>query len=224
MLTGAGHEERDAALRASTFELHSLGPGGPTNPQLGIPSSAPPAAVSEPDGSRRSGGRAAAAADVLVAFYAEGHAKVVAAMALVESDAREAVDEAVAHAWRHGVADGDRETFVSYVRSRALVVARRARRERRRERQTWRHTHAVADHTFGAIDDAIVFDVRSALATLSCRQREVVVLHYMLDQPIEQVARELGISQSTVKTMLARARALLRYRLDRAGADASGEP
>jgi RNA polymerase sigma-70 factor (ECF subfamily) len=41
-------------------------------------------------------------------------------------------------------------------------------------------------------------------------QRQVVVLYYLVDLPVEQVASELGISTGTVKSRLSRARAALR--------------
>jgi RNA polymerase sigma-70 factor (ECF subfamily) len=56
--------------------------------------------------------------------------------------------------------------------------------------------------------------VRRVLDTLSPRQRQVVVLHYMFDMSVDDCAHELGISQSTVKTTLKRARTLLARRLD----------
>jgi RNA polymerase sigma-70 factor (ECF subfamily) len=51
--------------------------------------------------------------------------------------------------------------------------------------------------------------VQRALAQLSRRQREVVVLYYLLDLPVAQVATELRMGEGTVKSMLSRARAAL---------------
>jgi len=45
-----------------------------------------------------------------------------------------------------------------------------------------------------------------ALATLPRKYREVVVLHHLVDLPVEQVARELGIPSGTVKARLAEGR------------------
>ena len=52
-------------------------------------------------------------------------------------------------------------------------------------------------------------DVGRALAALSLPQRQVVVLHHLLDMSVEQVAIELGIPVGTVKSRLVRARATL---------------
>jgi RNA polymerase sigma-70 factor (ECF subfamily) len=48
-----------------------------------------------------------------------------------------------------------------------------------------------------------------ALARLDPPHRSVVVLHYLADLPVAAVAQELGVREGTVKTRLARGRALL---------------
>ena len=52
-----------------------------------------------------------------------------------------------------------------------------------------------------------------ALRALPIDQRKVVVLHHLLDLPVEQVAAELGVPVGTVKSRLARARGALAVRL-----------
>jgi len=52
-----------------------------------------------------------------------------------------------------------------------------------------------------------------ALRALPVAQRKVVVLHHLLDLPVEQVAAELGVPVGTVKSRLARARGVLASRL-----------
>ena len=56
--------------------------------------------------------------------------------------------------------------------------------------------------------------VAAALATLPRRQRQVVVLHYLLDVPVGEVARQLSMPVGTVKSRLARARSALAEQLD----------
>jgi RNA polymerase sigma-70 factor (ECF subfamily) len=56
--------------------------------------------------------------------------------------------------------------------------------------------------------------VAAALATLPRRQRQVVVLHYLLDLPVGEVARQLAVPVGTVKSRLARARSALAAQLD----------
>ena len=56
--------------------------------------------------------------------------------------------------------------------------------------------------------------VAAALRTLPRRHREVVVLHYLLDLPVQEVARQLAVPVGTVKSRLARARSALAAQLD----------
>jgi RNA polymerase sigma-70 factor (ECF subfamily) len=56
--------------------------------------------------------------------------------------------------------------------------------------------------------------VAAALATLPRRQRQVVVLHYLLDLPVREVASQLSMPVGTVKSRLARARGALAAQLD----------
>jgi len=53
----------------------------------------------------------------------------------------------------------------------------------------------------------------AALATLPARQRQVVVLHYLADLPVSEIADQLGIPPGTVKSWLHRARAALAVQL-----------
>jgi RNA polymerase sigma-70 factor, ECF subfamily len=55
--------------------------------------------------------------------------------------------------------------------------------------------------------------VTEALGALPMAQRKVVVLHHLLDLPVDQVAVELGVPVGTVKSRLARARGALARRL-----------
>jgi RNA polymerase sigma factor (sigma-70 family) len=49
----------------------------------------------------------------------------------------------------------------------------------------------------------------SALAELDEPQREVAVLHYLVDLPVTEIADTLGIAEGTVKSRLARGRSRL---------------
>ena len=52
-----------------------------------------------------------------------------------------------------------------------------------------------------------------ALRTLPVRQRQVLVLHYLVDLPVEEVARTLDMPYGTVKSLLARGRKALAAKL-----------
>ncbi len=56
-------------------------------------------------------------------------------------------------------------------------------------------------------------EVHRAVLELPFRQREVVVLHYLLDYDIATIARVAGISRGAVKNALFHARAALAHRL-----------
>jgi RNA polymerase sigma-70 factor (ECF subfamily) len=56
-------------------------------------------------------------------------------------------------------------------------------------------------------------ELHTAIKTLSDVHRAVVVLFYLADMPIEEVAAVLGIAVGTVKSRLSRARAALAERL-----------
>jgi len=56
-------------------------------------------------------------------------------------------------------------------------------------------------------------DLHEAIRTLGQDHRTVVVLHYLADLPVEEVAAVLDVPVGTVKSRLARARAALAERL-----------
>jgi RNA polymerase sigma-70 factor (ECF subfamily) len=54
-----------------------------------------------------------------------------------------------------------------------------------------------------------LLDLRAAVRSLPTRQRQTVVMHYYLDQPISAIGDALGIGESAVKNALHKARAAL---------------
>jgi RNA polymerase sigma factor (sigma-70 family) len=83
----------------------------------------------------------------------------------------------------------------------AVRVAKRARSQP--------HFASRAD----AMDTETVIDVRVAVESLPAAQRAAVVLYYLHDLPVAEVAKTLGCSQGTAKTHLSRARHTLAVRL-----------
>jgi len=80
-------------------------------------------------------------------------------------------------------------------------------------RKSWRAEIPTADMAETPIDGASSVtrvDVVRALDTLPRSQRSVVVLRYLEDRPVAEVAELLGISQGTVKSYSHRAREALR--------------
>ena len=91
-------------------------------------------------------------------------------------------------------------------------------------RNRWRHLGVArrlrpkvpgptADYEIGPDHVAIV----SALATLDLPHRTVVVLYYLADRSVGDIAAELGLPEGTVKTRLARGRQLLAPLLSETG-------
>jgi RNA polymerase sigma-70 factor (sigma-E family) len=93
------------------------------------------------------------------------------------------------------------------------------RRWRRREITVAEHSERTSPDDVSS-DVALRGDLRSALATLGPRQQAVLVLRYLEDRSVEEVAEILGCSTGTVRSQASRALAQLRASgavLDREG-------
>jgi RNA polymerase sigma-70 factor, ECF subfamily len=55
-------------------------------------------------------------------------------------------------------------------------------------------------------DDIRFTALGAALAAVPTRERQVLVLHYLADLPIDEIARECGVPEGTVKSRLAAGR------------------
>jgi RNA polymerase sigma-70 factor, ECF subfamily len=145
------------------------------------------------------------------------------ALTLDRELARDVAQETLTRAWR----DWDRLGRVdllddgslgpgptAWCRTVALNLVRSNWRRRRTERST---ELPLPEPTELAVRD---LDLRDALARLSERQREAIVLHHLLDLPVQRCAELLGLAESTVKEHLQRGRAQLERHLtaDPAGA------
>ncbi|MCU1589591.1 MAG: SigE family polymerase sigma factor [Frankiales bacterium] len=142
-------------------------------------------------------------------FYGVSSRRLLPALVLATGDLQDAQDclqEAFARAaarWRTVRSCDNPEAWVRRVAMNLAVDGHRRRRVRRRiAEQEGPPAPAPAP------GEAAV-DVVRAVAQLSSEQRQVVVLHHLLDLPVAEVARELGRSENTVKTQLVRARARL---------------
>jgi len=58
----------------------------------------------------------------------------------------------------------------------------------------------------------------AALQRIPAEQRQVIVLHHLLDRPVEEIAREVGAPVGTVKARLARGRRALAPHLSESAA------
>lgn len=152
----------------------------------------------------------------LAELYAEHHARLLRVAFLLSGDDRLAEDlvaDAFAKAYRH-LARGRVDDPGAYLRRAVVNGWKRqvGRRIRDRERAT---ALPVAVGAGAGFDDAAVERDRvlAALATLSSRQRAVVVLRFLDDRSEAETASILGISPGSVKTHCHRALVTLRTTL-----------
>ena len=148
-------------------------------------------------------------------FYESYFERVARALVVAGADrdqAREASQEAFARAlrrWRK-VRDMDRPDAWVYVVAMNQLRDHWRRDERRRERES-RVDDSAADNTGGV---ATRLSVREAIATLPPRQRQAVVLRYLADLPLADVADAMGCATGTVKATLHQAMKAMRVELD----------
>jgi RNA polymerase sigma-70 factor (ECF subfamily) len=149
-------------------------------------------------------------------LYTSTFGRLVGQLFLVTGDLHEA-EEVVQEAFTRAAGRWQRlreyDLPELWVRRVAINLATDGRRRVRRRLAV----QAQLDAEQAAVVPPISVDglaVAAALATLPRRQRQVVVLHYLLDVPVGEVARQLSMPVGTVKSRLARARSALAAQLD----------
>lgn len=125
------------------------------------------------------------------------------------AEAADLVQEALLRAFGRTTRGLTVESAEAYVRRAILTIHIDGRRRAGRWTRV-RHLVAGRDDVSGP-EGAVVdgADLRSALASLSPRQRACVVLHYYEDLSVAQVADVLGCAPGAVKRHLSDARARL---------------
>ncbi|GHJ50354.1 hypothetical protein Cs7R123_76960 [Catellatospora sp. TT07R-123] len=149
-------------------------------------------------------------------LYHAGYRRLVTQVFAFTTDlteAQDAVQEAFARALarRRGLSDVDAPE--AWLRTVAINVVRRRWRRRQlldtillRERPLARLAAPPPE------PDST--DLRAALAVIPRQYREVIVLHYLADLPLDEVAQLLEVPVGTVKSRLSRGRDALRGLLD----------
>jgi RNA polymerase sigma-70 factor (ECF subfamily) len=138
---------------------------------------------------------------------------VTADRTLADDAAQEAIEKAFASLHRFD----ETRPFAPWLKritvNRAIDHLRRGRRfELLRDEQTTYHAWTVGE---SAEDELQNWAVADAVSGLGAGKRVVVVLHYWLDLPLDEIAGLLGIPVGTVASRLGRAKAELRTILER---------
>jgi RNA polymerase sigma-70 factor, ECF subfamily len=139
-------------------------------------------------------------------LYRREHAAVFRAVYALCGDrtvAEDATQEAFARALERWRRLRDRSWAAGWITATALNAARRASRKRR--------LPDPASTEVPEIEEAA--DLWRAVRSLPARQQEAVVLRYLADLPLAEVAASMGCAEGTAKAHLARARHTLRNEL-----------
>jgi RNA polymerase sigma-70 factor, ECF subfamily len=144
-------------------------------------------------------------------FYAASFRRVTGqlyAMIGDRDEAQECVQEAFVRAWAHLRQLDRAENPEAWVRTTAYRLAvSRWRRTQRGRRPADRALSADAPTTRAADEDHVA--LVAALRQLPEAQRRSLVLHHIVDLPVHEVAREVGVPEGTIKARLSRGRAAL---------------
>ena len=125
-----------------------------------------------------------------------------------EADRLDAVCEAVARAWEKRGTLRDERLFATWL---TRILIRECVNIQRRQRRTV-PVETLPEQAQEDESDT-VRSLREALETLPQRQRTMVVLHYMEDYDVREVARIMGTTRGAVCAGLSRARDALRRRI-----------
>jgi RNA polymerase sigma-70 factor, ECF subfamily len=150
-------------------------------------------------------------------FYHANYRRMVGLVAAVLGSTAEAEDvtqEAFARALARWPRIAGYDLPEAWVRRVALRLAvDSARRVRRTARLTARLAAAAPGQPADPFDPLPSTPLTAALLRLPLRLREVLVLHYLADMPVDVIAAERGLAVGTVKTRLAAGRRRLEHEL-----------
>jgi RNA polymerase sigma-70 factor (ECF subfamily) len=148
-------------------------------------------------------------------FYSSSFARVTGQVyALIgdRDEAQECVQEAFVRAWAHRRRLDRSQHPEAWVRTTAYRLA--VSRWRRTVRGRRPPDRALAGPGTSAPPSESHVAVVEALKQLPEAQRRVLVLHHIADLPVQEVAREVGAPEGTVKARLSRGRVALAALLD----------
>jgi RNA polymerase sigma-70 factor (ECF subfamily) len=136
---------------------------------------------------------------------------VTADRALADDAAQEAIERAFGSLHRFDETRPFGPWLKRIVVNRAIDHLRRRRLEVVHDEETTFHAWSLGDT---ADEELRLWAVSDAVASLGAAKRVVIVLHYWLDLPLEEIAGVLGLPVGTVASRLARAKDELRAVLE----------
>ena len=159
------------------------------------------------------GGRGQAAAAPAVTALYQAHALGLVRLAHVmlgnRTGAEDVVQDAFCGLYRRWERLDDKDKALQYVRSSVLNGCRSALRSGSAPDPRGEHHPAAASAETAVLTGEERREVMNAIRRLPDRQREALVLRFYLDEPDAEIARVMGISQSTVRSTTHRALAAL---------------
>ena len=150
-------------------------------------------------------GDAEAAVTALYEAHALGLVRLAYVMLGDRAGAEDVVQEAFGGLYRRWDHLADKGRALQYVRSSVLTGCRSVLRRPRHADVDGVPQPAAASAEAAALTSEERREVMRALRRLPDRQREVLVLRFYLDEPETEIARVMGISQSTVRSTAHRA-------------------
>lgn len=150
----------------------------------------------------------------LDAFVATDYPKVVAAVGLITGNRQDAAD-AVQDAIVGFLARPPAQPVANLAAWFTVVASNRVRDGYRTAGARQRAASRLPAPPQDVSDPVRMLDhdVLRALKSLPLQQRQVVALHYLMDQSVDTIAEGLGVSAGSVKTQLHRARKTLAARI-----------
>jgi RNA polymerase sigma-70 factor, ECF subfamily len=150
-------------------------------------------------------------------FYEASYGRTLAMVAALvggRAEAEDVTQEAFARALSRWTLLRSYERPDAWVRKVALRLAiDTGRRQRRRLATVIRLAGLRQPADSEPADDLQFSPLGAALAELPLRERQVLVLHYLADLPVDMIAQELSLPPGTVKTRLGAGRRHLEERL-----------
>ncbi len=144
-------------------------------------------------------------------FYAASFKRLVGQLYTVTgnlTDAEDLTQDSFVAAARNWNAISEYDNVEAWVRRVAINRALNLRRRAQRKTKALQRMAAGLRHAPAA--DAGNHELSEALRGIPIRYRTVLTLHYLVDLPVSEIALELGLPESTVKTRLVRGRQRLR--------------